>query len=591
MEQKNAIILCRVSTENQENQWESLENQMKLCEEHCKKNNYNVVSRISETMSGKSSDRVAINAIKKFIKWYDRQIDYLVFLKLDRFWRMSNGEYENIKKDFFKLWTRLQDVYGFIQEEKQVVKVAGLDFDEYGWNKDSQTAIAETFQVLAGNQERKTILQRTIPREAELAMQGYTVGPVPYGYKNSKTQDIKKLSILEPDELEAPCIKKIFELRTQSKTDIEIEETIYNLWYRTRNRSDGSGNKKITVKKIQEFVKNIKYAGIVKWKWTAYRAIELKWTPILSIKLFNKANKWAIAIVPSKTKDEVYWLRLYDILYNVRVDGNWTSTNPAKKKTRNIENDNFKYTKLVYSPYWQKLMSWSISKWRKWDASPNYHATIPFKKPELFREWYELPKTTAKKGYYFWVRRELFEKRIIDFVSTLHPHKDFIEVYIAYLEKVWNSKWVELTEIEVNWETKIKLLKNEAQKIVDNINKVVDFAEILKAQNNKLTEINNDIQRIEQELKNNPKNSQKPITFSEFKKNCIFLLEHIKDCLINAETYQERKFIFDIIFTRTPYYDEIVVGTQILSPLWLYIKQNSQNESESFTWNLEWLPK
>ena len=31
--------------------------------------------------------------------------------------------------------------------------------------------------------------------------------------------------------------------------------------------------------------------------------------------------------------------------------------------------------------------------------------------------------------------------------------------------------------------------------------KVIDFAEILKAQNNKLTEINKDIEKIEQELK------------------------------------------------------------------------------------------
>ena len=72
----------------------------------------------------------------------------------------------------------------------------------------------------------------------------------------------------------------------------------------------------------------------------------------------------------------------------------------------------------------------------------------------------------------------------------------------------------------MNWETKIKLLKNEAQKIVDNINKVIDFAEILKAQNNKLTEINKDIEKIEQELKNNPKKFQKNpyiITPSKYK--------------------------------------------------------------------------
>ena len=51
---------------------------------------------------------------------------------------------------------------------------------------------------------------------------------------------------------------------------------------------------------------------------------------------------------------------------------------------------------------------------------------------------------------------------------------------------------------------------------------------------------------------------------------------------MKAENYKQRKLIFDIVFTRIPHYDEIVVGTPILSPLLAYITENSQNKSESF---------
>lgn len=140
--------------------------------------------------------------------------------------------------------------------------------------------------------------------------------------------------------------------------------------------------------------------------------------------------------------------------------------------------------------------------------------------------------------------------------------------------------------------TSIVQLENEASRISRAITRLAELAdtdEALKMKNQELIEIKKRIEQVKKEESNNNILIKETPNLDDFIKNGIFLLEHIKEAFINAENYYQRKFIFDVIFDRIPHYDELVVGTQILSPLWSYIKENSQNKSESFTWNPLWL--
>ena len=300
-------------------------------------------------------------------------------------------------------------------------------------------------------------------------------------------------------------------------------------------------------------------------------------------------------IIDLNETDKELWVKLYEILYKSKEnDTTWNDDKITEKKIKNIENKNFPYTKLVYSPYGKKLLSGSISIWRKGDESPNYHATIFFANKELFRGNYQFPENITTKWQYFWQRKEIFEKTINDFLSQIKPVVPFMELYKEYLKQIWKSRRVEIQELNQEGKLSIVELENEATRISKAITRLAELAgtdEALKMKNQELVDIKNHINQIKNEEKKNDENIKKAPNLEDFMRDGIFLLEHIREAFINAENYNQRKFIFDVIFDSIPYYDDIAVGTQKLSPLWSYIKQNSQKKSESFKKKRRWLPE
>lgn len=169
-----------------------------------------------------------------------------------------------------------------------------------------------------------------------------------------------------------------------------------------------------------------------------------------------------------------------------------------------------------------------------------------------------------------------------------------MELYKEYLKQIWNARRVEIQELNEEWKTSIVQLENEAARISRAITRLAELAdtdEALKMKNQELIEVKKRIEEVKTEEENNKNLVKKAPNLDDFIKNGIFLLEHIKEAFINAENYNQRKFIFDVIFDRIPYYDELCVGTQVLSPLWAYITENSQNKSESFWADSLWLPE
>lgn len=588
---KTAIILVRVSTEKQVEQWNSIQDQERLCRDFCRQNNIDVLHVEPEKwVSWKKADREGIRKIKEFImnrKWW---VDYLVFLKMDRFGRMELWEYERLKKEFSDLWTQLKDVYGVIQEENKMVRnIDGVDMSKYKWNYDDPSKMGQSIQMLWSHQEWKQILQRTIPEEILLSIKWYSVWNPPYGYENIKELAWKKHKILKPKKGEKEVIKKMFELRAEGKSDSTIANEISILW---RKKS----GKIFEAKDIQRMIINTKYAWVYDGDWTWWRAIWIRCTEtIVSIDLFNKANRGKMKIIDLNKENSEWGVKLYEILYKNRESKNdWENEKITKKNIKNIENKDFPYAKLVYSPYGRKLISWSISTGRRGDLSPNYHITIPFDKKELFREDYVFPEVISTKWQYFSRRKDVFEKTINDFLWQIEPIPIFMELYKEYLKQIWNARRVEIQELNEEWKTSIVQLENEAARISRAITRLAELAdtdEALKMKNQELIEVKKRIEEVKTEEENNKNLVKKAPNLDDFIKNGIFLLEHIKEAFINAENYNQRKFIFDVIFDRIPYYDELCVGTQVLSPLWAYITENSQNKSESFWADSLWLPE
>ena len=230
-ERINAIILCRVSTTRQATEWDSLKDQERLCREFCTKNWYNVVNVYKEGETWKIEDREALIKIKKEIADFKEKewekIHYLIFLKLDRLTRAGSGAYDTLKKELGSLWTELKDVWWIIQKGRQVIQDRHwVSFANKSWAYDSTPEISEQFQVSMAKIEGNTIIQRTQNSEVDLALIWYNTYKTSYGYKPWRTRDEKKFPIFEKDEIDAPCIKMIFDMRCKWKTDIQIKNKL-----------------------------------------------------------------------------------------------------------------------------------------------------------------------------------------------------------------------------------------------------------------------------------------------------------------------------------------------------------------------------
>jgi DNA invertase Pin-like site-specific DNA recombinase len=73
-------IYCRVSTEEQ-----NTDNQQRMCEEYCKRNNYEIYKIYKDVISGKSTNRPQFNELLKDMR--DFKFDTILVTKLDRMGR------------------------------------------------------------------------------------------------------------------------------------------------------------------------------------------------------------------------------------------------------------------------------------------------------------------------------------------------------------------------------------------------------------------------------------------------------------------------------------------------------------------------
>ena len=106
---KTAIIYCRVSSDKQAQQWDSLANQEKDCRSYCERMHIDVVEVFREQFTGTSIQRPALGEAMKFLKKHTGKIDYCIVHKIDRSTRGGLWDYYEIKKQIESSGTTLKD--------------------------------------------------------------------------------------------------------------------------------------------------------------------------------------------------------------------------------------------------------------------------------------------------------------------------------------------------------------------------------------------------------------------------------------------------------------------------------------------------
>lgn len=260
---KKAVIICRVSSKEQEDTGYSLDAQEKLLLEYSTKNSITVVKiyKISESASGKQA-RKKFYEILQFIK--KSNINIILCEKIDRLTR--NLKDASIVSD----WVHEdKDNEVHFVKENFIVNNNTKAHENFVW--DMKVAMARFYTNNLSEEVKKG--------QKEKLAQGWLPTRPPTGYKTIGEKGHKTNVI---DNTTAPLIVKMFELySTGNYSVVSLEDEMYKLGLRSVN-----GNK-ILQSRIYKLLQDPFYYGKMRWNGEIYPA---KHEPLISKDLFDKAQ-------------------------------------------------------------------------------------------------------------------------------------------------------------------------------------------------------------------------------------------------------------------------------------------------------------
>ena len=208
------VIYVRVSTDAQEKDGTSLETQQQAC--YAEAAGWRVVECVPDTVSGYDLDRRGLERVRQLLR--EGAVDVVLAYALDRL-------------------SRNQNHIGILLDEVQRVG-ARLEFVTERFEDTTTGRFILAARAFTAEIEREKIAERTMRGKVERARSGRLpqgTGRGLYGYCYNQ-----KLSVREPDEVQAAVVKRIFrryaETRSFSMVSSELNENRIpakagGLWY------------------------------------------------------------------------------------------------------------------------------------------------------------------------------------------------------------------------------------------------------------------------------------------------------------------------------------------------------------------------
>ena len=542
---KNAIIYCRVSTSKQSKNGESLQVQEQECRDFCKRNNYQVLWVFSEQFTGTKDKRPKIEEALDFINNSELKIDYIIVLKIDRVSRWWIEIHNSFKKQFSDLWVILRDVYGMIGEEENVINIKWIDTNKYDWAKNNNKEMWENISVMMSENERTTILQRMLGQAIKNNSKWYKVRMSNYWFKLKKinTEFWKKTIQIDNPE-ESIYIKKMFKLKARwDLNDKEIVEEINLMWFKSRKKDKWNNNKtkiiwqigglELNNEQLQRYIKSPIYAWIICEQWTWNKPLRAPYNWLVSIDLWNKANRWRYKInIINNNNIEIEYYK-----WDTKLE-----ESPIIQKPKNYNPD---------YPYWKVLKCpqcwWHLTAEKSRSKSWKYH------------HYYSCRWKKGIKHKNYSLRRDEVNNEIINIFSNLNFNKDALKLINLITERVYKIRKNENIEKENNIHKKIISLKAEQDIITKNITNLLPYPDLLKSQNEKLQELKTDIKLFKIKEK---KYSEK-FWLERFKKYSNKILTHLDKLVLQKEKPELIQLSFDIIYNWKIEYEKLKSHTLI----------------------------
>jgi site-specific DNA recombinase len=263
MNQKDTLILCRVSSKEQEESGYSLDAQEKLLTDYGQHKIFNIVRifRIAESASGKQVRKIFNEMLQYATK---NNVHIILCEKIDRLTRnlkdaatISDWVQEN----------ELNEVH-FVKENFVVNKNTRAH-ENLVW--DMKVAIARFYANNLSEEVRKG--------QKEKLSQGWLPTKPPLGYR---TIGDKGHKIHEIDGEKAPFIRKMFELySTGNYSTIALSNAMFKEGFRNRI------GKKVGKSRTYDLLRDSFYIGQMKWKGMIYKANH---EPLISKELYDRVQ-------------------------------------------------------------------------------------------------------------------------------------------------------------------------------------------------------------------------------------------------------------------------------------------------------------
>ena len=529
---KNAVAAIRVSTLKQGMNGDSPEDQQKQIEQYAMARG-TTVTKVFVFLESASKDQQPMQEVVNFCKDPKNNIQQVIIKSIDRFTRGGSDFYSPLKNQLDACGVELVDVHGIIGTQKiNTLEYLGV---KYKWSEYSPTKKAEMLEAERAKDEVRDIQTRMIGAQIRYARMGYWVRRPLHGFDNHHIETREgKRCILKPNELEAPHVIKMFELRARgTMEDVEIVNELNKLGFQTRTRVvrdkvDRSqvvqviGGEPLTLKQLWRMIENPVYAGVNPEKWTQGDAVKCQFDGLVSIELFNAANRGKIIISEDSE--------------GVRIYHHKPAEHLLKKGVKNSE---FPFKRIVMCPGCKRPLYGSSSRGRHGKYFPAYHCN-------------------QRDGHYFRKPKKEFDHTIEEFVKHLGISEEYIDALMDYVGKAFDKQQMETHKDSVTLDLRLVQLRNQIRLSVDKI-KMVNSETTIKYLEEDIVKLEAEIAEIT--LERQTKEAQKPVDMEKMKAYVRYFLAHIDELLLHHSNPVLQAKYFGVIFNDAPTYEDIVSGT------------------------------
>ena len=365
-----------------------------------------------------------------------------------------------------------------------------------------------------------------IGAEIDYVRLGYHVRGAPPGYRNQKVETPHKTRvILVPDETESPWFVRMFELRAQGNlSDEKIVQEINSLGYKSRiskihdpedvTRIIGQrGSKPLT-------------AGVNCEKWTENKPVKERFDGLVSVELFNKANKGKVTII--EDGDEVKIIKGKPLFWQLK---------------RQKNNPTFAYKNQIMCPKCCKPLLGSASRSKSGKHIPRYHCA---------------------RGHKYWsINKTIFDETITNFVKKVDFTEKFREDFRKIVLREWGKRKNRVQRDSISSEKKVLVLKEEQQLLTDKL-KLFSSPVAIKAMEKEIDDIE---LKITQAIQVRDRQEENTFEIQTLINYCEYFMEHLEDLILGGTNSIQNASIFGLFFDTPPNYEELVNGTPKLSPI------------------------